>query len=223
VRVALDVAKLYGLNQPLPHSEVLVGYDEDGFFYYETVCLTGFPCEPGQRPPGELGLWVSDQRLIEAVLSQARQFAYPWRYSLSIFEPGPLLADLRPIWTRNGNLLMGGAQYGPRQGVDAIEKLAATLEERGPRVEAAEVRWGLEAAVFSRRDNATYLRAAFPDQADVQRAADLFEQAAEHYQRALTLLEDGLADQSGADQVAARLREAAAAEREAAGIFLARG
>lgn len=223
VRVGLDVAKLYDLQQKLPHSEVLVGYDEAGFFYYETVCLEEFPCEPGQRPPGERGLWVSDGTLIEAVLSQAQQFAYPWRFSLTIFEPGPLVTDLKPIWTRNGSLLLGGAPYGPRQGVDATEKLAATLEERGPRINTGEVIWGLEAAVFSRRDNGAYLQAAFPDQADVQRAADLFEQASAAYQRALTTLEDGIAGQPEADQIAAQLREAAAAERDVAGIFLARG
>ncbi len=222
VRVALDVAVLYDLEDQLPHSDLLVGYDEAGFYYYETVCLPGFPCEPRHSPPGEKGLWVSDQKLIDAVLSQAKQFAYPWRYSLMIFETGPLQDDLKPIWTRNGQLLNGGAPYGPRQGVDAIEKLAAALEERGTRVDTAEVRWGLEAAVFSRRDNAVYLRTAFPQQTDIEHAADLFDQAAEAYHQALALLEDGIAEQAEAGQIAIWL-EAADAEREVGEIFMARG
>ena len=223
VRVALDVAVLYDLERPLPHSEVLVGYDETGFTYYETVCMPGFPCEPGHLPPGAEGLWVSDQKLLQAVLGQARMFSYPWRYSLSIFEAGPVEDDLGPVWARNGRSLIGGARYGPRQGADAIEGLADTIEKRGARVDLSEVYWGLEAAVYTRRSNATYLRSAFASQPDLGRAADLFDQAAEAYAQALAASEDGIADQAEANQVTALLRDAATAEREAGKILLARG
>jgi hypothetical protein len=222
VRLALDVGVLYDLDRQLPHSDLLVGYDEAGFYYYETVCLPEFPCEPGHLPPGEEGLRVSEQALLDAVLAQATMFSYPWRYSLTIFEEGPVEDDLGPIWTRNGDLLIGGAQYGPRQGADAIDGLAAGIEKRGVRVDVSEVRWGLEAAVFTRRGNAAYLRTAFAGQADVERAAELFDRAADAYAQALAALEDGIADQAEAGQTAARLRLAAAAEREAGEIFLAK-
>jgi hypothetical protein len=223
VRVGLDVAVFYNLEYPLPHSEVLVGYDETGFHYYETVCLSGFPCEPCHLPPGEEGLRVPDQRLLDAVLGQARIFSYPWRYSLTIFDAGPVEDDLGPIWARNGQLLIGGAPYGPRQGADAIEGLAAMIEERGVRVDVSEVRFGLETAGYTRRDNAAYLREAFAGQADIERAADLFDEAAGLYADALAALEDGFADQSEADQMANTLREAAALEREIGQLFLAKG
>jgi hypothetical protein len=222
-RVGLDVAVLYDLERQLPHSDLLVGYDETGFYYYETVCLPGFPCEPRHLPPGEEGLWVSDQTLLDAVLGQATMFSYPWRYSLTIFEKGPVEDDLEPIWTRNGNLLMGGAQYGPRQGADAIDKLASVIEKRGIRTDISEVRWGLEAAVFTRRGNAAYLRTAFGGQADVEHAAELFDQAANAYEQVLASLEDGIADRAEADQIAAWLRGAAVAEREVGEVFLAWG
>jgi hypothetical protein len=221
VRVALDVAVLYDLERPLPHSEVLVGYDGSGFYYYETVCMPGFPCEPGHLPPGAEGLWISDRELLQAVLGQARMFSYPWRYSLTIFEEGPVEKDLGPIWARNGHSLIGGARYGPRQGADAIEGLADTIEERGARVDLSKVHWGLEAAVYTRRSNATYLRSTFAAQPDLGHAADLFDQAAEAYAQALAALEDGIAAQPEANQVAALLRDAAAAEREAGKILLA--
>jgi hypothetical protein len=232
VRVGLDVAVLYDLEGQLPHSDLLVGYDETGFAYYETVYLPGVPCEPCQRvaessrlslPPGEEGLWVSDQTLLDGVLSQATMFSYPWRYALTIFEEGPVEDDMGPIWTRNGDLLMGGVRYGPRQGADAIDKLAEGIEKRGARVDVSDVRWGLEAAVFTRRGNAVYLRTAFAAQADVEHTAELFDQAADAYARALASLEDGIADQAEADQIAAWLRGAALAEREAGKLFLARG
>jgi hypothetical protein len=228
VRVALDVAVLYDLERQLPHSELLVGYDEAGLYYYETVCLPEFPCDPCHLPPGEEGLRVSDRTLLDAVLAQAKTFSYPWRYSLTVFESGPAEENQGALWARNGNLLLGGTQYGPRQGADAIDKLADVIEKRSARVDAAEVRWGLEAAVFTRHGNATYLRTAFADRADIQHAADLFDQAADAYAQALASLEAGIADQAEADQaeadqVVAWLRDAAAAEREAGKVFLAQG
>jgi hypothetical protein len=223
VRLGLDVAVLYDLDEPSPHSEVLVGYDETGFRYYETVCLPEFPCEPGQLPPGEEGLWVSKQTLLEAVLSQAKMFSYPWRYSLTIFEEGPKEDDLGPIWTRNGEQLVGGTRYGPPQGADAIEGLAASVEKRGTRIDVSEVSPALGAGVYNRRDNAAHLREAFPGQGDVERAATLFERAAEDYESALEAMSNGIADQVEADRIATWLRDAATAEREVGEILLRRG
>lgn len=161
VRVALDVGVVYGLGRELPHSDLLVGYDEQGFHYYETVCIDSVPPSPLDLAPGEKGLWISNRTLLEAVSSQAQQFGYPWRYNLTIFESGPVQRDLRPIWTRNGNQLIGGVRYGPRQGADAIDKLATSFERLSARIDLSQVRWELEAAVFTRRDNAAYLRSIF--------------------------------------------------------------
>ncbi len=223
MRLGLDVAVLYDLDDQLPHSDLLAGYDRTGFYIYETVCLPEFPCEPRHLPPGEEGLWVSDQTLLDAVLGQATMFSYPWRYSLTIFEEGPREDDLRPIWTRNGNLLIGGAQYGPRQGADAIEGLAANIEKRGVKSDLTEVSQALEAAVYNRRANGAYLREAFAGQGDIERAAVLFDRAADDYEAVLSGLDDGIADRVEADQIAAWLRDAATVEREAGQIFLARG
>jgi hypothetical protein len=223
VRVALDVAVFYDLESQMPHSNLLVGYDETGFYYYETVCLPDFPCEPGHKSPGEEGLRVSDQVLLDAVSSQAEMFSYPWRYSYTLFEGGPVEDDLGLIWTRNGGLLIGGAQYGPRQGADAIDRLAAAIERQGARTNVADMSWGLEAAVYTRRENAAYLRTVSPDQDGIQRAAELFDQAADAYARALKSLEDGIDVQEEADQIAAWLRDAATAERKAGEVFFAQG
>jgi hypothetical protein len=206
-----------------PHSDLLVGYDGAGFHYYETVCIPPAPCQPGYRGPGERGLYVPDDKLLEAVRDQAEMLEYPWRYSLSIFETGPLEEDLRPIWTRNGRSLIGGAQYGPRQGADAIDGLATEIEKRGTNIDATEIRPGLEVAVYVRQENAGYLREAFSGNADLERAAKLFDQAASNYQAVLDAIEDDIGDQAEAEQIAAWLRNAAAAERAVGEICVMRG
>jgi hypothetical protein len=230
VRVGLDMGLLYDAREEgLPHSEVLVGYDDGGhagrgrFYYYETVCLPETPCEPGRRPPGERGLVVSGEQLLRAIRGQAEMFDYPWRYALTVFEEGPREQDLGPIWTRNGQALIGGVQYGPLQGADVIDALADEIEKRGPGIGVAEILPGLEAAVYARRENATYLREAFPGDAEIESAATFFERAAGDYEAALTSLRPGIVEQAAAEQIAAWLRDAASAEREAGRIFVARG
>jgi len=223
VRLGLDVSVLYDVGEASPHSDLVVGYDGARFAIYETVCLPDFPCEPRYLPPGEEGLWVSEEKVLAAVLSQARLFSYPWRYSLTIFDSAPLASDLGPIWTRNGNLLIGGADYGPAQGADAIEGLADSIERRGPRIDVSELLPPLGAAIWNRADNAAYVREAFAGQPDLERAAAFFERAAEDYWAVLTALDDGIADQAEAEYVARHLRSAAGAEREIGEIFVARG
>lgn len=223
-RVGLDMAALYdGLEAGIPHSEVFVGYDAAGFRYYETVCLPEAPCEPGHRAPGEVGLFLADERLLEAVLGQAQLFHYPWRYSYSVFEPGPLEQDLGPVWVRNGQSLIGGAKYGPRQGADVLDGLASEVEMRSAKVDAAEIRPGLKTAAYVRQENAMYLREAFPGEIDLEKAVSLFDLASASYRTVLATLEDGIADRTEACEVASQLRAAADAERAAGAILLARG
>jgi len=217
VRVGLNACTLRGEECQWPHSELLVGYDEMSFYYYETVMD-----EPRHLPPGEKGIQVPYQTLLEAVQGQAKIFSYPYRYSLTIFEEGPVEEDLGPIWARNGRSLIGGAAY-TYWGAGAIERLAKRVKEWGIELDVSKVRWGIDAAAYTRRDNATYLREAFAGQADIERAADLFDEAAKLYVEALSALEKGIANQAEADGIAGMLSRAAAIEREIGKIFLARG
>lgn len=223
VRVGLDMGVLYGVEDFIAHSEVLVGYDAGGFFFYETVCRPPATCAPGERPAGERGLYVPDERLLAAVESQRQHFSYPWRYSLAVFEPGPLATDLGPVWARLAAATLGGNAYGPRTGAAVIEAVADQVERQGTRFDVETTRLGLEAAVRFRRDNAQYLREAFPGQADLEQAAALFEQAAGHYQDALEAIADGIADPAEAARITTALRAAAAVEREVGAILEARG
>jgi hypothetical protein len=223
VRVGLDMGVLHDLGAEIPHSEVLVGYNGGGFYYYETVCVPEVPCKPGHLPPGERGLYTTTNKLLAAVLGQARLLDYPWRYSLSIFEPAPLEEDLRPIWARNGQSLLGGSRYGPKQGADVIDGLAKEIERRNTRTDVSEIEPGLTTAVFVRRENAAYLGEAFPGDSELERATGLFNEAAGCYQAVLDEMEGGITSPSEATQIADWLRQAAKAERAAGEILLARG
>jgi hypothetical protein len=223
VRVALNGCMLPEMEPCADaHSEVLVGYDADGFFYYETVF------ESQHLSPGEEGIWVSERTLLDAVANWSGAFSTPWRYALTIFEAGSKERDLNPVWARNGQLLAGGSRFGPRQGADAIEALAAQIEEYWAELDLTNtdfgsLRCGIEAAAYTRHSNAAYLRAVFSGERDVERAADLFDETAGLYADALAGLEDGLAGQSEAEEIANTLRGAAALEREIGQIFLTTG
>jgi hypothetical protein len=219
LHVPLDYAVLYGLKDFFPHSDLLVGYDPTGFFYYETVGLEGVPLEPGVRAPGEQGLRVSDAKLLEAVESQSKNFRFPWRYAFALFEPGPTRSDLGPVWARNAAMLVGGQKYGPKQGADAIEQTALQIEKRWRRAKPAELGMFLEGAIYTRHDNADFLRARFAGDVRVMRAASLLEQAAQKYGLVQGAMQKGIPSQAEADRIAAWLREAAAAEREVGQIF----
>jgi len=223
VRVALNGCMLPEMEPcASAHSEVLVGYDTDGFFYYETVI------DPRHLPPGEEGIWISEQILLDAVGDWNRRFSSPWNYALTLFETGSVKQDLDPIWVRNGQLLAGGSKYGPRQGADAIESLAAQIEEHWAELDLANtdfgsLRCGIGAAAYTRHSNATYLRTTFAGETDIEHAADLFDKAAALYTDALAALEDGIGGQSEAEQIANILRDAAELEREVGQNFLIRG
>jgi hypothetical protein len=221
IRVPLDMGVLYGQAEPLPHNEVLVGYDAGGFAYYEPVSRPPAPSQPGHLPPGEQGLYVSDERLLQAVRSESRLFGYPWRYPFVIFEPGARRDDLGPVWRQNGQALVGGKRWGQTWGAAAIEQQADEIERGDERFDFAQIALGVEVGAATRPDNAVYLREAFADRPDLQQAADHFDQAAGCYQAALDAVADPAASRTVAGAVAGWLRQAAAAERAAGQIFLA--
>jgi len=223
VRVPLDFAVLYSLHGQMPHSDLLIGYDSAGFYYYETVCIEGVPCQASELPPGERGLYASDQLLLSAVIAQAREFGYPWRYAYTVFEPAAAQDDLHVVFRRNGQALVGGAQYGPKQGADAVEAFAASVERLGEGLPVGEVLSGLESAAYTRRDDAAYLRSRFAGDPEISRAGELLDRAGAAYGRVLAALSAGRVERGQAAQLAGWLQEAAAAEREAGQVLLRRG
>jgi hypothetical protein len=220
IRVPLDMGTLYGQAELLPHNEVLVGYDERGFRYYEPVSRPPAPSQPGRLPPGEPGLYVTDERLLQAVRNESSVFGYPWRYPFVIFEPGPRCSDLGLVWRQNGQALVGGNRWGQQWGAAAIEHQADEIERVGERFDFSRVALGLEVGASTRPDNAAYLRETFGDRLDLIQAAAHFDRAAECYQAALGAVAGNGAGRTDAGAIARWLRQAAAAERSAGQIFL---
>jgi hypothetical protein len=221
IRVPLDMGALYGQAEPVPHNEVLVGYDAGGFYYYEPVSRPPAPSQPGHLPPGDEGLYVADGRLLQAVSGESRLFGYPWRYPLVIFEPGHRSDDLAPVWRQNGQALVGGNRWGQTWGAAAIEHQAAEVERGGEKYDFASLALALEMGAFTRPDNAAYLRETFGDRPDLLQAADRFAEAGQGYQAAQAAIAAGVATRAAARHVADQLRRAAAAERSAGQLFLA--
>lgn len=221
VRVPLDMGALYGQAEALPHNEVLVGYDAGGFTYYEPVSRPPAPSQPGHLPPGQPGLYVTDERLLLAVARESSLFDYPWRYPLVIFEPCPSRSDLAPVWRQNGQALVGGNRWGQQWGAAAIERLAEEIERLGEHFNLVQIELGLEIGAATRPDNAAHLREHFSDYVDLQKAADHFDIAARCYRAALDTVRQGNIDSHEIAKLTAWLRQAAAAERAAGQIFLA--
>ncbi|MCX7783285.1 MAG: hypothetical protein N2318_06525 [Meiothermus sp.] len=219
LHVPLDYGVLYERKEFIPHSNLLVGYDPTGFYYYETVALEGISLEPGLHAPGEQGWWVPDEKLLEAVASQSRHFRLPWRYAFALFEPWPAQSDLKPIWRRNARLLMGSEKYGPKQGAAAIEQTARQIQKRWRTLKPTQLERFLQAAVYTRHDNADFLRARFGGDESLMRAANLLEQAGQNYQWVWQAVQKGIRSHTEANQVAAWLNEAATAEWEVGSIF----
>ncbi|WP_322512361.1 hypothetical protein [Chloroflexus sp.] len=203
VRVALDMGALYGSTEFIGHSNVLIGYDEEHFYLYETVCLPPAPCQPGQLPAGEQGIKVSTQQLLDAIASQARTFQYPWRYNLTIFTPTEPATDLRPVWQQLAQTILGASQYGPPSGVAALEQWIDEIE--AGRVTPAQIQATMPLAARLRRENAAFLSERFATEPTIAQAASQLAAAATYYEQAAAATEPV--------QIAALLRHAAAAER----------
>ncbi len=222
VRVPVDAAALYKRSGTLPHAEVLVGYDEKGFYYYEPVSGIGGPAEPVEAAPGEEGLYVKDDLLLQAISRLSAAFGYPWKYACTTCDDAPRADDLATVWERNGRLLVGGSRFGPPQGADAIQAAAAQVSDRGHHLRVEPLRHGLKLATVTRRANATYLRERFPRDELLGEAAGAFDRAAELYDGAVALLLGEKITQDEADSIATWLNQAAAWERKAGRLLLDR-
>ncbi len=222
VRLALDEGTLYGTKHYIAHSEVLVGFDAHGFYYYEPVADPPSNTLAGARAPGEQGLYINDEKLLASVQSMSTELKYPWRYALTIFEPGPLKEDLSSVWELLGKAMAEEIKYGPRMGAKVIENLGVQIQHEGPAVDLSKMRAGIALAAEVRHDDAEFLFNTFGYEKDIKEAAELVKDAASHYRSVVDEIEDGIASQAEAKRVANHLFDAASDERKAGEIFLKR-
>lgn len=217
VRIALNSFRLRGKEGFSPHSELLVGYDESGFYYFETGGEDRFV----ERAEG---LKLTDQTLIEAVGDLCEKFNLPWEFALTIFEKREKEEDLSEIWGRNGELLVG-SKWGPiAQGSVAIKEFASNIEKVGLEIKDWRLTiCKLKAASYTRLDNAKFLKGYFAGDEQVEKAAELLKEAGGYYKEALKVVGEGVESKANVEKVVALLRKAASEEEEAGKIFINKG
>lgn len=136
-----------------PHTELIVGYDKDNFYYYE----------PGIEDKYEedyLGDKIKKDFLLKAVESIGKEFCYPWKYALMVFEDNgnKNLPDDKDLFLRNSQLLKGKSSGPYAEGAQALERFAngiknySELEEDGKHIVLA-----LEQCTFTRKSNGDFL------------------------------------------------------------------
>ncbi len=215
VRVALDRSMALDERGLTPHSVVLIGYDENGFEYYEPTCDDVKRCQPGEQPEGSAGLTLSTERLLLAEESQSLAFQYPWKYQLLVLDKGPIVPSLETAVQRNARALIGAKGQGPSSGSVAVGETAKAIEQHGQDVVTPELLRGVRLAAQVRREGAATLLALFPGRAALGQASDLLRDASSGYTAASHALEA-----KDLTEGAAALRKAAKADLEAGEAML---
>ncbi|MBT9149819.1 MAG: hypothetical protein AAGB97_08390 [Dehalococcoidia bacterium] len=200
----------------LPHSVLFVGYDEVGFYYFETGVedkLVG----------GEIGTKVADQTVLEAIRSLSSTFGLPWMYMLIIFVEGERVEGLSPIWRRNGKALVG-FKFGPMAwGSFGIRRFAKSIERKGVDLtpeKIEELKVVLEPFSYTRLDNALFLKRHFAGDPEIEKAASLLTTAGGYYEEILEIVtEEGIISEN-VERMVSLLRKGASLEREAGKVFV---
>lgn len=155
VRVALNSHLLLGKPGFFPHAVVVVGYHADELAYYETGGLDRHLLNhPGER--------TTLATLAQAAAQMQEVYQYPWRYNLTVYEPlaepaAPASGSL--AGPRNGRSLAGARTPGASSGAQALRALAEHIGAQPPAPSAWQlVQSRFAAGMYTRRDNATYLR-----------------------------------------------------------------
>lgn len=186
VRVALNGNYLLGRPGFFPHAVVVVGYEGDNILYHETgVCDRHLSHHPGER--------TTLAALLTAAAQLSTTFRHPWRYTLTVLEPllgPPLGQEAPPPAVRNGRALAGTVSPFAHTGVQALRALAHhLLAQQVAATTWKQVRFRFAAGVYTRRDNAAYLRRESALGRTLAPAADWLAASGEHFAAIVTLLD----------------------------------
>lgn len=219
VILPVNMSRLYHLKWFAPHFELVVGYDEDGFYIYE-------PVQPKQVfELGRQGLKFPTDLVVRAVEDMSKGFNLPWKYSFIYFtRRGEPVKDLRRFLADNGRLqvgcnitLDGGTFY---LGSYAVNALADYIGKGKVRPEA--MAWSILLAMTSRKDNAGFLKERFKGDELVSRAANYLEKASELYREVYQIIKDGATPEE-VGEVVNLLKKASVYEREAGLLMIEAG
>lgn len=173
VLVQLDMATLLGTKGFYPNSELLVGYDKAGFYYYETL-----------GKDNKEKKYVSKQKLIDATNKLNAKFRKPWRYGFCIFTIREKNENINKILKRNGNSLIGEKNKSIFSGAQAIAEFVKAIGE----ARDTNNEWILQTLAYTRADNAKFLEDLFKGNDEIIQASKLFKTASENYEKALKII-----------------------------------
>lgn len=203
VMVQLDMATLLGTSGFYSNSELLVGYDRLGFYYYETMG------ENNQEKK-----YATKQKLIAATNKLNAKFRKPWRYGFCIFTTRDKNTNINKILNRNSDSLIGENNKSIFSGARAIEEFAKGIIEKND----VNIQWILETLAYTREDNAKFLQNKFKDNKEIIEAANLFSTASENYKKALEIIKNNN-DENNTRKVSEILIKNSTLEENAGNIF----
>jgi len=208
VIVELDAGTLWGETVFLPHSEVLIGYNEKGFEYFETGKEDSYKA-------AAMGIMLEDDVLVRSVARFTKEFMNPWKFMILVFEKsGKKTADLKEAWRKNGNLLIGKKGWLAASGSCAIELFAQKFKKS---IKVRDISM-LEPSVYTRADNALFLQKYFKRDKEAAPAAKSLAEASGLYRQVIELIKTGEEEKRG--EVAGLLQKTALLERSTGEIFL---
>lgn len=212
VDIQLNAAMIWEQQGIMPHSELIVGYDAAGFYFFETTMKHHYIEEAK-------GLRITDRLLIEAVSNLNETYGRPWRFALSIFEKDNQIEDLSQVMIRNGETLVGSKQGPIAWGATAIREFVSRIRENGD----LENIGPLEAMSYTRLDNALFLEQFFAYDTEIGQAAELLRKADACYKQALEMAIDNTKRREYIDELANLLVTGANYEEEAGIVLMSRG
>lgn len=180
VLVQIDMATLLGTKGFYSNSELLVGYNRAGFYYYETMGK-----DNRERK------YISKQKLIDATNKLNAKFRKPWRYGFCIFTTREKKKNINKILKRNGNSLIGEKVKSVFSGVQAIAEFGKYIEE----TKSFNNEWVLQTLAYTREDNAKFLENFFKNNDEIIKASKLFKMASENYEKALKIIKNNSNDE----------------------------
>jgi len=212
IRIALNVAILSGKLGFSPHSELLIGYNDEYFFYFETG-------NEDRWSENKRRLSIDEQTLTKAVNSLSKTFNLPWKFQLTTYEKYKKEKDLRKIWKRNGELLVGN-KWGPvKSGSFAIRKFSSDLEKLSSKItDWQSIEYLLEWFSYTRFDNVKFLKEHFMGNKKVEEASQNIEKAAKCYEESLKILKKD----KKINEIITLLYKAASLEKKAGEVFISK-
>lgn len=184
IKIPVDYCVLKDKDGFIPHTEIIIGYDESGVFIYETG-------EADREIKGSLGIHYEYNQIFKSIEKISEYFGYPWMLAMMIFEKK---LDYNKefyeeqILIRNGKSLVGFRSGPYIQGSYGIEDFAESIA-RNQSIKSDELLNIVSKLAYIRDDNAQYLLNSKVD--SIKIAGEYMKESSVIYKEVINLLHSG--------------------------------